>query len=45
MSGNILATLFAIFESTLHTIAVDSIDQPDILTVTFYLKNEFLFHL
>ena len=43
MNGDISAILFAIFVVTPHIIAVDSTDQPNILTVTFYLKNEFLF--
>ena len=45
MSGEMSAILFATFAITPHIITVDSNDQPDILTVTFYMKNEFLFHL
>ena len=44
MSGDMSAILFAIFAITPHIIAVDSTDEPDILTVPFYLKNEFLFY-
>ena len=36
--------LFAIFAITLHIIAVDGTNQPEILTNTFYFKNKFLFY-
>ena len=35
MSGDMSAILFAIFATTPHIIAVDSTDQPVVLTVTF----------